>query len=127
GTGLSADATPRRSGFRVFAGHALHEINDPAPKLRILDLHERPVELQTFRARQEIHDVAGLPRLVHAGLPVRRTSGGVLEEERHRDLQDAGNMLQTAGADAVRALLVLLDLLECDSQMLPKLFLAHGQ
>jgi hypothetical protein len=36
-------------------------------------------------------------------------------------------MLQTAGADPVGALFVLLNLLECDPEMLAKLFLAHSE
>ena len=51
--------------------------------------------------------------------------GCAFEEERHRHAQRLGNLLQAAGADPVRALLVLLDLLERDAEGVPETFLAH--
>src|SRR6516165_2724145 len=50
-----------------------------------------------------------------------------LKEKGHRNLQDMGNLLQAAGADAVRALLVFLYLLESDSERIAQLVLAHGE
>ena len=52
--------------------------------------------------------------------------GRALKKERYRDLQDMGNLLQPAGADAVGALFVFLDLLEGQSQRVAKLLLAHA-
>src|SRR4051812_25933622 len=50
-----------------------------------------------------------------------------LEEERHRNLQDMRDVLQTARTDAVGALLVFLHLLEGDLERLAKLLLAHAE
>ena len=54
-------------------------------------------------------------------------AGRVLEEEGHRHIEDAGDMLEPAGTDAVGAFFVLLDLLECDPETLAQLFLAHAK
>ena len=40
------------------------------------------------------------------------------EEERHRNLEDMRNFLQPAGADAVGALFVFLDLLERQAELI---------
>jgi hypothetical protein len=53
------------------------------------------------------------------------TSRGIFEEKRDRDLQDLRNLLQPASADAVRALLVFLYLLEGQAERPAKFFLAH--
>ena len=50
-----------------------------------------------------------------------------VEEERDRDLQDVGNLLQPAGTDPIGALLVFLDLLERQAERIPKLLLAHAE
>ena len=50
-----------------------------------------------------------------------------LEEERHRDLQDMGDVLQPARADAVGAFLVFLHLLKGDAERVPELGLAHAE
>ena len=49
------------------------------------------------------------------------------EEERHRHLQDVRDLLQPARADAVRALLVLLHLLEGEAERVAELFLTHAE
>ena len=48
-----------------------------------------------------------------------------LQKKRYRDLQDVRHLLQSASADAVRALLVFLDLLEGKAERLSQLLLAH--
>jgi hypothetical protein len=48
-----------------------------------------------------------------------------LEEERHRYLQNVGDLLQPARPDAVRAFLVFLDLLEGKTECVAQLLLAH--
>ena len=53
--------------------------------------------------------------------------GRTFEEKRYRDLKNMRNLLQAAGADAIGALLVLLNLLKCQTERVPKFFLAHSQ
>lgn len=50
----------------------------------------------------------------------------ILEEEARRHAEDVGNRLKTAGADAVGALLELLNLLEGHAETVGKRFLAHA-
>ena len=70
-------------------------------------------------------------RPARAPRPCRRHAPGMLrrafEEKRHRHLQDMGNLLQAAGADAVGALLVFLHLLEGEAERVAELLLAHAQ
>jgi hypothetical protein len=51
--------------------------------------------------------------------------GRPLEEERNLHLKDLGNMLQAAGADAIGALLVFLNLLECQAEGVGNIGLTH--
>src|SRR5580692_801158 len=64
-----------------------------------------------------------------SGLPPRgpeaRRGRPTLEEERNRHLKDLGNVLQAAGADAIGALLVFLDLLECQAKGVGNIGLTH--
>jgi hypothetical protein len=48
-----------------------------------------------------------------------------LKEKRHRYMKDVRQPMKAAGADAVGALLVLLDLLECQAQTLRQLHLGE--
>src|SRR5262245_64439613 len=116
-----------RSGMTeslVLAGDLFNEIDDPATELGLLDPRERLSERQALGGREEVRHVGGrwcFFHTIHAG--VQR--GGAFEEECNRDLQNMGNLLQSAGADPVRALLVFLDLLERQAERIPQLFLAH--
>src|SRR4029450_10084395 len=58
-------------------------------------------------------------------LGCRRCARRILEEERHRDLQDLRDLLQPASADAVRTLLVFLHLLEGQAERFAQFLLAH--
>jgi hypothetical protein len=49
------------------------------------------------------------------------------EEERHRNLQDLGDVLQAARADAVHAILVFLHLLKTDTEPIAERRLTHVQ
>ena len=52
-------------------------------------------------------------------------TGRVFEEEGNWYVQDAGDVLETAGTNPVRAFFVFLDLLEGDAEALPQFLLAH--
>ena len=49
------------------------------------------------------------------------------EEKRNRHLQNIGDLLQAAGADAVGAFLVFLHLLEGQAEGVAEFFLTHAQ
>jgi len=51
--------------------------------------------------------------------------GRTLEEERYRNLQNVGDLLQAARSDAVSALLVFLHLLEGEAERIAQFLLAH--
>ena len=53
--------------------------------------------------------------------------GRAFEEECDRDLQDVGDLLQPARADAIGALLVFLHLLKCKPERIAELLLAHAE
>jgi len=52
---------------------------------------------------------------------------GIFEEEGNRDIEDAGDILEAAGANTVGALFVFLDLLKRNSEAFAELFLAHAK
>ena len=113
----------------VVVGEAAHQVDDGAPRLGVGDAHEGLVELQAVAAAQELDDGV-LGRLL--GKPVghgrlRLAGGSLLVEELYRHAQHLREIEQPAGADAVDALLVLLDLLEREAQLLAELFLAHAE
>ena len=60
-------------------------------------------------------------------LAAARRSGRLLVEELHRHAQHLRQIEQPAGADAVDAFLVLLDLLEGQAELLAELLLAHAE
>src|SRR5258705_5540697 len=53
--------------------------------------------------------------------------GRAFKEKRHWNLKDLRNLLQPARADAVRALLVFLHLLEREIERVPELLLTHAK
>src|SRR5205823_11108741 len=72
-------------------------------------------EVEHVGRRGCLAEALGLPWLM------RRT----LEEECNGDLQDLRDVLDSARADSVGALLVLLDLLECQAERVTEVCLAH--
>jgi hypothetical protein len=90
----------------------LDKPNNRATQFRVFDEHEGLHQRKAIRRGEKIGHVgdgdSGLP----SRWPEARRSRATLEEERNRHLKDLGNVLQAAGADAIGALLVFLNLLE---------------
>ena len=106
----------------VLVGDLLDEIDNAAAQLFVLDACERLDQRKPIRSGDEFGDIVRRRSFTHAAaaaVKMRRA----LEEKRCRHLQDIGDLLQPAGADAVGALLVLLHLLESQTQRIAKLFL----
>src|SRR4029079_12905334 len=125
--GTTPPAASGRS-IGILGGKRLHQIDDPAAHLDVTDLDEGPVELKPFGTAAEFdgerhRGVFGKSPVATGGLPAR----GILEEESDGNAQDGGDRLQTAGANPVRALFVLLDLLKGDAEIFTQLFLAHSK
>ena len=101
------------------------EIEDALAHLGVADLGEGAIELQPLAGRQEVDDIGAGRRLRQhrlAGLGRR----SALEEEGGRHFQHPRQLLQPAGADAVGALLVFLDLLERHVEGFAEPALAHA-
>jgi hypothetical protein len=110
---------------RVARDDLFDQVDDGAAEFAVGDAREGADQRQSFGSREEIGDVSRRGRLADA-FRVHRGAGDAFEQERHRDLKDFGNLLQAAGADAVGALLVFLDLLEGQPERIAQSFLAHA-
>ena len=107
GSGLNLD----EPGTNLFVARNLFDQIDDAPaQFAALDFHERLGQRQAIGSGEKVRHIGRRRRFPHAGMArhIRRA----FEEERHRYLQDIGDLLQPAGADTVGALLVFLNLLE---------------
>src|ERR1700738_3502187 len=104
----------------------LHELDDASLEHRVLDPHEGLGERESVRRGEKVGHI-GRGRGRFRRLGCTRYARRAFEEERHRDLQDVGDLLQSARADAVRALLVFLDLLKRQAKCAAEIRLAHCQ
>lgn len=114
------------SGLILLTRDRADEVDDPTTDLRIPDPEERLVELDAFRARQEIDNEMGWLPLLQPGR-LGGTARRVLEEERDRDRQDPGDVLKATRTDPVGTFFVFLDLLKRYSELLTKLLLTHAE
>src|SRR5437016_9862850 len=88
---LTTSPSPRGSNIAL-SGNLLHEADDAAPELRILDLSERFGERKPIGRREEVgHVVRRRRRALHPGCA--RDARRALEEECHWNLQDMGALL----------------------------------
>jgi hypothetical protein len=108
-------------------GKGFHEIYDPAAHLHVGDLDEGAVELKPFRTAAEFDCESHRRILGKSAIARGLLTRGILEKESDRHAEDGGYCLQAAGADAIRALFILLDLLKRDAEILTQLFLAHSE
>jgi hypothetical protein len=99
-------------GSRVLRCDLLDKPNNRATQFRVFDEHEGLHQRQAIRRGEKIGHVGGGDSRLASRVPKARRGRPTLEEERNRHLKDLGDMLQAAGADAVGALLVFLNLLE---------------
>src|SRR5262245_6404729 len=93
-----------------------HQLQRLALDQRILLLLERRAGLAEALAAAPRHRAAR-----------QRVGRHLVEEIGHRHIEDLGELEEPARADAVRATLVLLDLLEGEPDGCPELFLAHSE
>jgi hypothetical protein len=123
----NSQKAPPISGSRRLWRDLLNKPDDAAAQFWVPDTHERLHQRQAIRRGEEICHVGGRGSISRplGRLPHTRRGGRALEEERDRHLQDLGNVLQSAGADAVGPLFVFLDLLECQPEGVREIGLAH--
>src|ERR1700736_5281403 len=105
-------------------GDLFDQIDNATSELGLLDLHEGLGEGKPVRGGEKVRYVGRGGGLAHA-VALRVDARRALEEECHRDLENMGNLLQSAGSDPVGSLLVFLHLLERETQCATELFLAH--
>lgn len=101
----------------------LGDVDDNVSELGISDLGKSPRKPDAIGCGQKLKHAGG--RLGFG--QTLRTVGHwqALKEKRYRDLQDARQMLKPACTNAVGTLFVFLNLLECQSETIRKLFLGH--
>jgi hypothetical protein len=105
----------------------LNKPNDGAARFWVCDEHKGLHQRKAVRRGKEIGHVGGgesFSRLP-SRWPNARHGRRALEEKRNRHLEDLGDVLQAAGADAVSSLFVFLDLLECQPERICNIGLAH--
>src|SRR5947209_6371798 len=110
----------------IAAGNLFDQIDDAAPELWLLDPHEGFRQRKSFGSGEKIRHIGRRGSFFR---PVTHSMqvGCALEKECHGNLQDVGNLLQSACSDAIRAFLVFLHLLEGEVECIPEFFLAHRQ
>src|SRR5258707_13390588 len=96
-------------------------MNDLATQLRIPDARECLRQSHSIGGGEKFVDVSR-----NAWSPLS-SSWGAFEKERNRHLKDLGNVLQSAGTDAVHSFLIFLHLLERQAECPTQCFLAHAQ
>ena len=84
------------------------------------------VKRKAVGGRQEIRHIGGRGSLAGA-IGLTRHIGSALEEKRHGNLEDMGNLLQPAGANSVGSLLVFLHLLKRKAEGVAELLLTHSK
>jgi hypothetical protein len=99
-----------------FGDDLLDQSNDRAPNLRMFDSSERPHQCDPIRRREKINDVTRHRRPAFGEFREMNLARRSLKEKRHRYMKDVRQLVKAAGANAVSALLILLDLLERQSK-----------
>jgi hypothetical protein len=101
-----------------------YEIEDSLSYLGVAHGGESAAQLKTFARDERVGDLA-LPYVLSGVANAPRYRGNVLEEVGGRDIEKIGKLLQATGADPIRPILVLLNLLEADIERFAHLGSAH--
>jgi len=125
--GQAKEVYRREFGGAVARAQGPPEIDHALAHLGGGYLDEGAIELKPLAAIEEFEDEGLRIGLRHAR---RRTPLGMwrfLEKELHGNIENLGDLEQSAGADAVHALLVFLDLLKGEPHALAEALLAHAK
>src|SRR3569623_420579 len=115
-----------RSGRVLRSGDLFDEVDDAAAKLGVGDLRESARQRQSLGGRKKVRDVSGrgcFAETLDAGAAARTA----FEQEGNRHLQNIGDLMQAARADAVGAFFVFLDLLKGQTASIAEFLLAQSQ
>ena len=103
-----------------------YEIEDSLSYLGVAHGGESAAQLKTFARDERVGDLA-LSFVLSGVANARRSGASIREEVAGRDVEKIGKLLQATGADSIRPILVLLDLLVADIERFAHLGLAHFQ
>jgi hypothetical protein len=124
---MAANRTGRRTVWPALAsrpaGNLPHHVDNGASKCGVFNAHERLGESESSGGSEEVGNIVWRTHLLATRFT--RWSPWVFKEKRNRYLKGARDLLQSTGADAVRALFVLLHLLERHAECVRQLGLAH--
>jgi hypothetical protein len=98
--------------FGRFSHDLLDQRYDRAPNPRVFDSSVCPYQRDPIGSGEKSTYVTRYCRLTFWAFREMKIARRPLKEKRHRYKKDLGQLMKAAGADAVGALLVLLDLLE---------------
>jgi hypothetical protein len=123
---MASEVSERLDSLIVGAGDLLDKIDDGSPKLCVRNLHESFGEVEPVGGSKIVRyefwkGSVGLRTLLAGDIR------GSFEEERCRHLKYVRNLLQAAGADAVYALFIFLQLLERDAERIAYMRLGHAE
>jgi hypothetical protein len=104
-----------------FGDDLLDQRNDRAPNLRVFDSSVCLYQCHPIGRREKSTHVTRYRRPTFREFREMKLARRPLKEKRHRYTKDVRQLVKAAGADAVGALLVLLDLLEGQSQSVRQL------
>jgi hypothetical protein len=108
-----------------FGDDLLDQRNDRAPNPRVFDSSVCPYQRNPIWRREKSTYVTRYRRPTFWAFREMKLVRRPLKEKRHWYPKDLGQLMKAAGADAVGALLVLLDLLERQSQTIGQLRLTE--
>jgi hypothetical protein len=108
-----------------FSDDLLYQRNDRAPKLRVADSSVCPYQRDPIGCREKSDEITRYRRPAFWAFREMTLACRPLKEKRHWYPKNAGQLMKAAGANAVGALLVLLDLLERQSQTIGQLRLTE--
>src|SRR6266404_5553074 len=144
--GVSISTQPRMPSRTVLASKGLEDVSmlwpvivvsgyaifgtDPEISRFRLRARARPGMMPCFSACQALRaqrSVRPFRQSFAGAVSARDAAGSSLEQERYRHLEYFGDLLDAACSDPVGAFLVLLNLLEGETQSFAKLLLAHAE
>jgi hypothetical protein len=108
-----------------FGDDLLDQRNDRAPNLRAFDSSVCLYQCHPIGRREKSTQVTRYRIATFCEFREVKLARRTLKEKRHRYLKDVRQSVKAAGADAVGALLVFLDLLECQAQTVRQLHLGE--
>ena len=113
-----------RQSLCIVGSESRDELDNPTPKIRSADASKGLDEPETLACRDEVRDAGTRLLVVCLGRATLRI-WHTFKKEGNGYLQNTGDLLQAAGADAVHTFFVFLNLLKGDANLVGQVRLAH--